>query len=120
MSGRAEERRKAWLEAQKEPLNKNGMRRDQSPTSSRTATEALRILNEPDPIEPVQRDHSTAAGTTTVQYGGRVRDRIESDARKERDANLTPRENREADANANAWMDYNQKYYAKHGEYPPN
>jgi hypothetical protein len=41
---RDEERRKAIAEAQKEPLNRNGMRVDSSPPSTRTAEQARQTL----------------------------------------------------------------------------
>lgn len=119
MAFRDEERRRAIAEAAKEPLNKNGMRRDQSPASSRNKVEAALTLNSPDP-EPVQRDHTTVAGTTQVQYGGSARDRIERAAAKKRDVNLTPRQSREQTADAEAWMKWNEAYRAKYGCYPPH
>ena len=77
MTFRDEERAKAKAAAALEPLNKNGMHRDTSPPSTRNVAEAKQIL--PDDPEPATRDHTTAAGTTSVQYPSSVRSRLESD-----------------------------------------
>jgi hypothetical protein len=117
VSYREEERRRAKAAAELEPMNRNGMHRDQSPASTRNVAEAAQVAAQPDP-EPVGRDHTTVAGTSHVLYGGSVRDRIESTAAKKRDEKPTPIVVQ--DANAQAWSKYNEEYRAKYGSYPPN
>jgi hypothetical protein len=117
MTYRDQERARAKKEAENELLNKNGMHRDQSPASTRSVAEAKQTVAQPDP-EPAPRDHSTVAGTTAVQYGGSVRDRLERTIATKRDEKPTRAVAQDADAQA--WLKYNEEYRAKHGCYPPN
>ena len=74
---RAEERRRAWLDAQREPLNRNTFNETASPPSTRAASDAQQTIAQPDPEAQV-RDHSVAAGCAAVQYGSSVRSRLEN------------------------------------------
>lgn len=116
MTFRDDERRKAWLEAQKEPLNTNGMRRDQPTTSTRITETAQRILAEPDP-EPTLRP-ATLAGTSHVQYVGSVRERLELDQAKKREEKKKTPAQLKAEADAASWSDYNEAWRKKYGKYP--
>lgn len=116
---RGAERVQAWLDAQQESLNKNGMVTNApSPVSTRSAEEAKRTLDAPDP-EPMTREHSVAAGCARIQYVGNVRSRIEVKQSKERDKKQERPSILET-KNAQEWADYNERYKAKYGEYPPN
>jgi hypothetical protein len=116
---RAEERRQAWLEAQSEKINRNGMPTHAPSVSTRVAAEALQILSQPDP-EPAARDHSTAAGTSHVLYGGNARERLERTAAKKRDVNQTPQQSREQSESDRAWEEWNENYRKRFGSYPPH
>jgi len=74
----------AWLAAQQDSLNKNSMPQEHNPISTRTAAEIAKTLAQPDEENFAGREHTTVAGCTSVQYGGRVRDRIESNVAKRR------------------------------------
>ncbi len=117
MAYRDLERQKAKAEAERESLNRNGFHRDVSPPSTRNVVEAAQTAAQTDP-EPAPRDHSTGAGTTVVQYVGNVRERLESAAAKKRDEKPTRAVAHDADAQA--WLKYNEEYRAKHDCYPPN
>jgi hypothetical protein len=84
--------------------------------SVRERAEAAASRNTPEG-EVAPRDHETIAGVGLHQAGiGRVRDRVTIAENKKRDIpKPTPR-----DANADAWMESNERYKAKYGCYPPN
>jgi hypothetical protein len=115
---RAEERRQAWVDAQSEKINSNGMRRDQSPLSTRTAAEINQTMNATE-CEPAPRDHSTAAGCAgVIQFRLSVRERAErAEALKRDEAAPKPAPQQ---GGAIDWAAYNERYRAEHGEYPQN
>jgi DNA-directed RNA polymerase specialized sigma24 family protein len=112
MAFRDEERRRAIAAAQKEPLNRNGYRRDQSPLSRRTAAEVSQTMAAPDP-ESAPPDHAPSATTRHVVYSGNVRERLERAAAKRREEQSAP-----VTQSAARHLAYAEAYRAIHGEYP--
>lgn len=121
---RAEERRQAWLEAQKEKLNKNGYRCEPSPISTRTAEEAARTLDTPDAV--LAPSHSVTAGTGSRRdyVTGSVRDRLETASAKKRDAQESAASGRTRSPaqikSDQEWLEWNEAYRRNYGHYPPH
>jgi hypothetical protein len=112
---RAEERRQAWLDAQSEKINTNGMRRNQSPLSTRTAEEARQTMAAPEQ-EPAPRDHAPSATTGHVVYVGNVRERLERAAALKREDAPKP----VPQQGAIDWAAHNERWKAITGAYPRN
>jgi len=110
---RAEKRRRDFLAAQTEKINLNGMPQESSPASTRTAAEVSRTAAQPD-TAPVSSDHAPSAVVGVVHYHTSVRDRLAiKEATKPAQKPATPQ-----DADAAAWLKWNEAYRAKYGHYP--
>jgi hypothetical protein len=112
MSYRDQERAKAKALAALEPLNQNGMpqgAQGSSPISTRTAEDVRRTAAQPEP-EPAPRDHTTAAGTVHVTYGGRVRDRLTAETKRDEPKRDGPTKTPEQLASDQAWFEMEMKH----------
>lgn len=93
-----------------EPLNKNTTLPDASPISTRNAEDARRTAAQPEP-EPAPRDHTTAAGTVHVTYGGSVRSRLITAAKKRDESKSDgPTKSPEQLASDQAWFEMEMKH----------